>query len=86
VINAQASRLAATGDFETKSLTLLRAEDLESPAQAFLEEYTKKRKGYLVKCPHCDHAYSWTPDLEIVEAVCHRCGKHYNCEFGMIQT
>ena len=85
VINSQASRLAATGDFETISLTLLRAEDLESPAQSFLDDYRKRAKGYLIECPHCNQVYSWTPELEIIEAVCNRCGKNYNCEFGIVK-
>jgi stage V sporulation protein K len=86
VINAQASRLAISGDFETKALTLLQAEDLESPAQISIQEHRKSGKGYLVKCPHCGNAYSWTPELEIIEAVCNRCGKNYNCEFGAIPS
>jgi stage V sporulation protein K len=85
IINAQATRLAASGNYETQALTLLSAEDLDSPARELLVEYRKKRKGYLIKCSHCDHAYSWTPDLDLIEAQCNRCGKIYNCEFGGIQ-
>ncbi|MBI4661251.1 MAG: AAA family ATPase [Verrucomicrobia bacterium] len=85
VINSQATRLANTGSFETRALTLLTEEDLDSPVQPFLEEYRRKKKGYLVQCGHCGCAYSWTPELEIIEAVCQKCGKNYNCEFGMVQ-
>lgn len=85
-INAQATRLAGAGDYETKALTLLKAEDLDSPAQPFWEEYRQNKRRYIVKCPHCDTAYSWTPDLGIIEAVCARCGKNYNCEFGIVQA
>lgn len=86
VISAQATRLANAGDFEQRALALLSEEDLESDAISSLEEYRKNRKGYLVKCPYCDHAYSWTPELEIIEAICQRCGKNYNCEFGIVQA
>jgi stage V sporulation protein K len=86
VINAQASRLAVTGNYETQALTQLKVEDLDSPAQASLEATRKSKKGYIVKCPNCDQTYSWTPELEIVEAVCQKCGKNYNCEFGIVPS
>ena len=38
--------------------------------------------GQVVKCPGCGQVYSWSPDLDIVDAVCTKCGKTYNCEFG----
>ncbi len=82
VINAQASRLAAGGTFDSRALTGLEAQDLNTPAQSSLEEYEKSKKGYLVTCPHCRQVYSWSPDLNIVDAVCTKCGKTYNCEFG----
>ncbi|MBM3839453.1 MAG: hypothetical protein FJ398_16075 [Verrucomicrobia bacterium] len=85
VINAQAMRLANAGSFELRALTLVNEADPDSPAQSFLADYRQKKKGHLVKCPHCDHLYSWTPEMEIVEAICQRCGKNYNCEFGIVQ-
>jgi hypothetical protein len=85
VINAQATRLANSGSFEPRALTLLNEENLESPAQSFLADYRQKKKGYLVKCSHCDHIYSWAPEMEIIQAICQRCGKNYNCEFGIVQ-
>ncbi len=82
VINAQASRLAASGTFDTRALTVLEAQDLKTPAQDSLEEYRKGRKGYIVKCTNCNQVYSWSPDLDIIDAICTKCGKTYNCEFG----
>src|SRR2546421_818192 len=82
VINAQASRLAASGTFDARALTVLEAQDLNTPAQNFLEAYRKSKQGYLVKCPGCGQVYSWSPDLDIIDAICTRCGKTYNCEFG----
>ena len=54
----------------------------QAPAQDFFEGYRKSKKGYLVECPDCGQAYSWSPDLDIIDAVCTKCGKTYNCEFG----
>ena len=84
-ITAQATRLANSGNFETRDLTLLADGDLDSPAQAFLDEYRRKKKSYTVKCSNCEQVYSWTPEMEIIEAICQRCGKNYNCEFGIVQ-
>src|SRR5437016_4952026 len=58
VINAQASRLAAGGEFDARALTLLEARDLNTPAQSFLEGYKHGKKGYIVKCPGCSQVYS----------------------------
>jgi hypothetical protein len=82
VINSQASRLSASGAFDARALTLLEARDLETPAQSSLDQYARDRRGYRVKCSNCGEVYSWSPDLDITDAVCTRCGKTYNCEFG----
>ncbi|TMP99845.1 MAG: AAA family ATPase [Verrucomicrobia bacterium] len=82
VINAQASRLAASGAFDARALTALEARDLNTPAQPSFEEYQRSKQGYVVKCPACAQVYSWSPDLRIVDAICTKCGKTYNCEFG----
>jgi hypothetical protein len=86
VINAQASRLAANGTFDARALTLLEAVDLHTPAQHSWEEYRKGQKGYVVKCPGCAQVYSWSPDLDIIDAICTKCGKTYNCEFGELAS
>jgi len=83
VTNAQASRLARSGQFEPQSLTSLEAEDLMTPAEAALQEFRNSRKGYIVPCPHCGKIYSWSPELDIIDAICEGCGKTYNCEFGV---
>ena len=85
VINAQASRLSASGTFDTRALTVLEAQDLNTPAQDSLEKYRESRKGYIIKCTNCNQVYSWSPDLEIIDAICTKCGKTYNCEFGELQ-
>ncbi len=81
-INAQASRLAARGAFDSKALTILEAGDLATPAQAAFEEYRQSKRGYVVKCPSCNQAYSWSPQLDIIDAICTKCGQTYNCQFG----
>ena len=86
VINGQASRLAANGTFDSRALTLLEAPDLNTPAQKFLEEYRQNKKGYVVRCPGCGEVYSWSPELHIIDAVCTKCGKTYNCEFGELAS
>ena len=39
-----------------------------------------------VKCPGCGQVYSWSPELNIIDAVCTKCGRTYNCEFGELAT
>src|SRR5437016_11053041 len=53
VINAQASRLSASGTFDARALTMLEASDLNTPAQNFLAGYRNSKKGYVLKCPRC---------------------------------
>ena len=83
-INAQATRLSRTEKVNAQALTTLQEEDLDSPAEKSLEAHRKARKPYTVRCPHCGEVYSWTPDLQIIEAQCNKCKKIYNCEFGVI--
>ena len=83
VVNAQATRLASSGTFDSKALTLLEAQDLTSPAQSACEKFRQGKKGYVVTCSGCGAVYSWSPDLEIIDAICTKCRKTYNCEFGM---
>jgi len=83
VINAQATRLAASGTFDAKLLTVLEEQDLTTPAQVSLETYRKSKKGYVVKCPGCGQIYSWSPELNIIDAICTKCNLTYNCEFGV---
>jgi hypothetical protein len=86
VVNAQATRLASSGTFDSKALTLLEAPDLMSPAQPAFENYRRSKKGYVVTCSGCGEVYSWSPDLEIIDAICTKCRKTYNCEFGMPES
>ncbi len=84
VINAQATRLAHLDQIDSTALTLLEEADLVTPAQAALAEYRQRRLPYEVRCPHCGAVYSWSPQLEIVDAICTRCQQTYNCEFGTV--
>ncbi|MEW6305209.1 MAG: AAA family ATPase [Verrucomicrobiota bacterium] len=86
VIYSQASRLAASGSFDTNSLTKLLAEDLSTPAEQLLADYRRTRIGYILRCPQCGEVYSWSPELQLTEAQCGKCGRIYNGEFGQLQT
>jgi SpoVK/Ycf46/Vps4 family AAA+-type ATPase len=85
VINAQACRLANTVAFDSATLSRLESQDLSSPAEEYLASFTRQNKTYTIQCSHCDAIYSWSPDLDIIEAVCTRCEHNYNCEFGVPQ-
>lgn len=82
VINAQATRLAGASQVGVEDLTRLEELDLESPAQADLENHRRSGRGYRVNCPACGAAYLWTAALGIVEAECTQCRRIYNSEFG----
>jgi AAA+ superfamily predicted ATPase len=82
VITAQATRLAGLDHIAANALSLLEAEDLVTPAAAFMEQYRKSGAGYTVRCPHCGSVYSWTPGLDLRAAQCTRCGRTYDGEFG----
>ncbi|MBI3415988.1 MAG: AAA family ATPase, partial [Verrucomicrobia bacterium] len=84
VISAQANRLAREAKFDHDALTRLTEDDLDSPAERLLAEHRRGRKPYFVKCLHCGATYSWTPELEFVEASCTRCGKTYSSEYAQI--
>ncbi|MGI8967420.1 MAG: AAA family ATPase, partial [Limisphaerales bacterium] len=86
VVNAQATRLASSDQINAKTLELLEAQDLISPAEKFQKEYQRGKKGYVVVCPNCNKVYTWTSDLEIRLAQCTQCGKEYDCEFGTLIT
>lgn len=84
VINAQATRLAIAAQVDAAALSALQADDLDTPSEPSRREHVRSGRGYLVKCEHCNHAYSWTPDMEILEGQCTECGKNYNAEFGAL--
>ncbi|MFM1942684.1 MAG: hypothetical protein RI897_1666 [Verrucomicrobiota bacterium] len=81
-INAQASRLVANTDPTPEDLSLLTEADLESPSTNALNHFRQHQGRYQLTCPQCQAVYSWTPDLELVEALCTRCNTTYNGEFG----
>jgi stage V sporulation protein K len=85
VVHAQATRLAATGNFDEQALNTLDAPDLDSTAESRWHDFAKAGGKYVVTCPHCNYIYAWTADLRIAEAQCTQCGKRYNCEFGVME-
>jgi hypothetical protein len=85
VVNAQASRLANTMSLDTTTLSRLEAQDLQSPAAELLTAFKGQGRSYTVACPRCGAVYSWSPNLDIIDAVCTRCQETYNCEFGLPQ-
>ena len=82
--NAQADRLAREANFDPSALSRLSEDDLETPAERPLSDHRRNRKPYFVKCLHCGTNYSWTPELEFVEASCTKCGKVYSSEYAQI--
>lgn len=84
VISAQANRLASRDTIDAAALTRLEAEDLATGSDAARESYRKAQRGYVVQCEHCREMYGWTPEMDLREALCTKCGKTYDAEFGML--
>ena len=85
VINAQANRLAQATGVNADALARLESEDLISPADTVRESFLKSGRNYTVHCEHCGAIYSWSPDMNLREAICDRCGKIYDAEFGQTE-
>jgi hypothetical protein len=81
----QATRLAHHEDIDSVALTALEESDLVTPAQAALIEHRQRNRAYHVRCPHCGTVYSWSPQLDIIDAICTNCQKTYSSEFGMVE-
>jgi len=81
-INAQATRLATAAEVDPAALSLLLDSDLDSPAEPSLEQFRNAKGRYLIRCPNCQKAYTWTPDMNLTDALCTQCNHTYNCEFG----
>jgi replication-associated recombination protein RarA len=84
VITAQANRLASVAAVDAAALARLEAEDLATQSETAPKAYRQSGKGYLVRCEHCNEPYSWSTDLDLREGLCTKCGKTYDCEFGML--
>ena len=82
VISAQANRLANSDKVDALALTRLEADDLTTPSDPAREKYRASGKLYVVNCDACGEAYSWTPQMDLRDAVCTKCGKTYDAEFG----
>jgi hypothetical protein len=84
VISAQANRLANSDTVDATALSRLEAEDLATESDAARENYRKSGKSYFVQCDHCRETYSWTPEMDLRDALCTKCGKTYDAEFGKL--
>lgn len=84
VITAQANRLSNSGNPDAQALSQLEAEDLNTASDAAREAYRRSGKNYTVQCEHCGELYSWAPELNLRDGQCSKCGKTYDCEFGVI--
>jgi hypothetical protein len=85
VITAQANRLAQATGVNADALARLEEEDLVSSSDSVRESYIKSGRAYTVRCEHCGAVYSWLPDMNLREAICDRCGKIYDAEFGQTE-
>jgi len=86
VITAQANRLSNIGNLDAQSLSRLEVEDLHTPSGPARESYRQADKGYTVHCEHCGEVYSWLAELNLRDGFCDKCGKTYDCEFGIITS
>jgi hypothetical protein len=84
VISAQANRLASSEKVDAVALARLEPEDLQSGSDAAHEHYRKSGKSYIVQCDHCRETYSWSPEMDLRDALCTKCGKNYDAEFGRL--
>jgi hypothetical protein len=84
VISAQANRLANSAKVDALALTRLEAEDLATPSDPAREKYRASRKTYVVLCDACGETYSWAPEMDLRDAICTKCGKTYDAEFGKL--
>lgn len=86
VITAQATRLANASHVDALALSQLDGQDLSTPSDANREAYRLSGKPYTVHCEHCGELYSWAPELNLRDGLCSKCGKTYDCEFGIIAS
>jgi len=82
MVTAQASRLVAGPPPDAATLMRLTEEDLEWPGGLVDVLPARDRRRYRLVCPVCGEVYSWTPDLELVDAQCLKCQAIYDASFG----
>jgi stage V sporulation protein K len=82
VISGQATRVTALPEITGEILALLGESDLQSPAERSMAEYRSAGKRYVIYCGHCGERYSWSRDMDFIEAACESCGHNYNAEYG----
>jgi hypothetical protein len=86
VIVAQANRLAPMERITPQMLSVLDETDLQTPFLNRISSFIGSKGNYVVSCPHCRSIYEWMPSLGLDEALCTKCQKTYNCEFGVLNS
>ncbi len=85
-ITAQANRLANSQSVDATALARLEAEDLTTPSDDAHANYTRSGTGYTIQCGHCGETYSWLAEMDLRTALCTKCGKTYEAEFGKLSA
>jgi hypothetical protein len=86
MVTAQASRLVEGPPPDNAALVRLTVEDLHWPPG--LEDVLppRQQRRYQVRCPACGESYSWTPEMDLVDAQCTQCKAIYDATFGDVLT
>ncbi len=82
MVTAQASRLVEGPPPGPEALTRLVASDLAWPNGLPDVMPPPSQRLYRVTCPSCGEVYTWSPDLNLVDAQCTRCQAIYDASFG----
>lgn len=82
MVTAQASRLVNGPPPDSATLVLLTSADLDWPSGLADVLPPRDKRRYQVVCPACGEAYSWKPDMDLVDAQCTQCKAIYDATFG----
>ena len=84
MVTAQASRLVNGPPPDNAALVRLTVDDLPWPPG--LEDVLppRQQRRFQLKCPACGEAYSWKPEMDLVDAQCTQCKAIYDATFGEI--
>ena len=85
MVTAQASRLVNGPPPDTATLVRLTVEDLLWPSELQEVLPPREQRRYQVRCG-CGEAYSWTPEMDLVDAQCTQCKAIYDATFGDVWT
>jgi stage V sporulation protein K len=84
MVTAQASRLVDGPPPDAAALGELVAVDLNWPTGLDDVLPPADQRRYQLRCPSCGELYSWSPNLEVVDAQCLRCQSIYDASFGEV--